>query len=39
MHIPLRDLEECDLNEFNYIYGWLIEQKKKETEEINKAMK
>ena len=38
MHIPLRDLEECDITEFNYIHGWLANQKKQESDEINKAL-
>lgn len=37
--MTLSDIEACDRAELDWMYQWLIAQKKQETEQIEKSLK
>ena len=38
LHMPLSDIEVCNRLELDWIYQWLIQTKKDENDQIEKAM-
>lgn len=39
LHMPLSDIEDCNVGELKWIHDWLVQQKRDEQEQLEKQLK